>query len=64
MRRTVSVTLATVTVTVTPAALSALGVTGTIASGPGACTVRVEVGLAAAGMVGIAKSVELVGWET
>jgi hypothetical protein len=36
MRRTVSVTLATVTVTVPPTALKPLGVMGTMAIGPGA----------------------------
>ena len=65
MRRTVSVTLATVTVNVTPAALNPLGATGTMARGPGACTVRVDVGTAADGTFGIAKSVEeLVGMGT
>jgi hypothetical protein len=64
MRRTVSVTLATVTVNVTPTALKPLGVMGTIARGPGACTTRVDVGAAAEGMLGIAKNAEPVGLET
>jgi hypothetical protein len=64
MRRTVSVTEATVTVRVTPAAaLRPAGVKGTMASGPGAGTVRVDVGVAAGGL-GIARSVELVGIKT
>lgn len=54
-RTTVSVTLATVTVTVPATAFNPLGLTGTIAIGPGAGTVRVDVGAAAAGMLGIAK---------
>jgi hypothetical protein len=64
MRRTVSVTLPTVTVTVPPAALNPSGLTGTIAIGPGAGTVSVDVGAAAGGMLGIARRAELVGLES